>query len=242
MKKTTLQNFKEIISTSINAIKNNKKLLAEKLLIPILLIVTLELILFFMQPFSIYTYLTISIARFIVYAMFAIISFRVILSHFEKSEIKIFTWGKREWKFLLVFTLIFNSSFIINFLIKLSLTTMWGHFLSPLSYIIYLVLILILCRICIILPAIAINKYLSFRESLHITKDYKLLMFLVFIIYPILIYAPLNIISIFLPFGLLYSLLSIPLIVLEVSIISVIYIFILKENNYDIDNSKITKD
>ncbi len=110
---------------------------------------------------------------------------------------------------------------------------------------VFLVSTIIFSRMSLVLPSVAIDKKMDFRDSWKLTKNYRLLMYLLVIIFPIsfslIIGQARGILLDLSPliFNILNPILNVFIIVFATSILSFTFRYILKEENIINDDKKI---
>lgn len=162
--------------------------------------------------------------RLLIQTIFAITIHRVILlSHNPDATKVFFEWSKRETSFALYIIGMALLSFPIYLISSL---------LGFLGIVIAVVLTsLIISRCSLVFPSVAIDKSISLEASWEFTKNYKLLMFLVVLVFPMLLNIPLTFIANKFSYAIVpISFMSTLSTVFTVAALSVSYKFITKEN------------
>ena len=176
-------------------------------------------------------------------------------------------WGmqkfeKREFDFFLKY-LIVAFSFIIIVALTSSLLYFLGIHLVASVFLTMTIGAIFISRISLVFPAIAVDTQMSFKDSIEFTKDFKLLIFVTVIIFPILFSLVIGGIytliismlaaSISPHINLLLVLLNVAISVFLVSALSNTYMYISEQlskqygnandnNTEDEDNDEINKD
>ncbi|WP_321469999.1 hypothetical protein [Halarcobacter sp.] len=248
--------YEKIFVSTFDSIFKNFNNLFQKLLIPILLIIIIDY--FFINSlntssisalkegnFNFNQLITIFLISFLLMMLnisIAITTHRVsILGNNAVSNYGSPILGKREFKFLLKSI---QLCFIIAIpTILLSLIPTVGIFIA------IGVAVILSSRLSLVFPAIACDYNMSFKQSWNITKRYKLLTFVMIIIFPIIFSLSVSfvynlaigflvkVVSEY--FSIFYSLLNIFIMIFTISVISSVYKYI---NNIPLNNIKKEKD
>lgn len=138
----------------------------------------------------------------------------LLLPSFEISVLEFLRFGYKELRFLFISLILSLITVVIPlalyFVFKpLSIMPMMGVLLGV------FISSFIVARLSMILPSCAIGQYMSFKDSWHLTKEYKWLSYFIIIIYPILISVVLSLVYGF-AINFLAALLSVDLSVMMV--------------------------
>lgn len=206
-------NIKRTLLGTIAYVYQYRKSLFKALLLPVLLLVTLELIP--VQELDSGSRLLLSFLSFLVYIILAVVTHRIILLGPQfVSEWGVYMPGKREFNFFM-------------YSIGISLCMMPFSFLSFIPDIGRLIagvsMAYMMGRLSLVLPAIATDRGWSFSDSWKATKDHQILMMIVVGLFPFLISIPEMLLGYISYSGLLASLLSAITLVLVVSALSVAF-------------------
>ncbi|PHR73517.1 MAG: hypothetical protein COA66_03770 [Arcobacter sp.] len=246
--------YKRIFLNTISSILNKRVVLFRALLLPSLLLIILNAL--FIKDFhNLYIAVPFFILSLIVSITIAISTHRILLL----QDSKINTWGlfsfeKREYEYfkasLSLMVIVIISAFIGLILFGIP-TWILGYILGeqsssllliflPLAVLIYVCIIL--SRVSLIFPSIALEKSMGFKESWDKTSEHKVLCFITIVIVPIVFAFGLNfLISNILSFNnLLYycvnAILGVFTNVLIISALSNTYKYIFEENEEEIED------
>lgn len=246
--------YKTIFLNTITSILDKREVLFRALLLPSLLLIILNAL--FIKDFNnLYIALPFFILSMLISITIAISTHRILL--LKDSNIN--TWGlfsfqKREFEY-------FKASFSLMLIVIVSAfiglilfgipTWILGYLLGeenssllviflPFAVLIYVCIIL--SRVSLIFPSLAIEKSLGFKESWDRTSEHKVLCFITIVIVPIVFAFGLNfLISNILSFNaLLYycvnAILGVFTNVLIISALSNTYKYIVEENNEEVED------
>jgi len=190
------------------------------------------------------------IITYLVYLLTAISTHRIlILQHSNIPTWGLFKFTKREWSFF-KYGLLLGLIFIPIMLISSIFGIIIGKIATVVSIAIGLFIIsIIVSRISLVFPAIAIDKKISFSNSWEYSKSFKLLVYINIIVFPILFSLAFGFVYGFV-IGLLakfvHSELSVLTVVLNMFItvftvgsVSATYKYIYEKNIKDIENNLI---
>jgi len=189
--------YKEIFKNTFEAVFEKKEILFKALFFPSVLIIGLNTL--FMEDFSnVYVLVPVLILIMLINITIAISTHRILL--LEQNQINtwaLFHFTKTEFEYLKA-TLTLSVIAIVSMFIALILfgIPFWlislfvSKSLSPLliflfAFSMFMYVAIIISRISLIFPSIALNKKLSLSESWEKTKNYKFLCFLVIMFVPI---------------------------------------------------------
>jgi len=212
--------FKKIIAAALYYIYKYRKNLIKALAWPFAALIAINLISYY-EIFST-NGIVEGLITILVQSIFAITTHRIVLLGPESiPEWGLTSWTKREIFYLLhVFGLVLISIPV----------SMLGSIPIMGSVIAVVIIFWFGGRLCLVFPGIAVDNGVSFEESWNLTKNYKLLMFLVVIAFPLLITLPSIALS-FIPYGGSISIiLSTLIIVFEVAALSMVYQYIMSQN------------
>lgn len=217
--------FIKIMEETFQSVINNRSDLSKALLLPFIAYLAIEFIEeteaegFFKNLLLIFSSL--------IHTVFAISTHRIILlGKGSVPEWGLRSWGKRETFFLLHAVVLFGLTYLItSSSIKFSFISI---ILIPLGFIFILWL---WARFSLVFPGIATGQDVSFKTSWHLTKNYQLLMLLIAVIFIILPASALMMLS-HIPYSaVVINIISILVIVFEVSALSMVYQLITSEVN-----------
>ncbi|ADG94503.1 hypothetical protein Arnit_2855 [Arcobacter nitrofigilis DSM 7299] len=243
--------YKEIIKRTLDLLFEKKYILMRALFIPFLILSIIEYysthIMISKSTFYILTALS-----FLVTIVMSINVHRILLlSEEETPKWGVYKFGQREISFILkgiglgllmalVFFLVYFISLFIGKFIQ-------GFFGSNVAYFYNILVVVVLVgfigmitsRISLIFPSIAIDKPLDFGDALALSKNYKLLVFMMVIIFPILFATVVSFVyGLVIKFlmalissdlSILYSLLNIFVTVFTIGFLSVTYEYIISK-------------
>ena len=181
--------YKNLIMKSIKDIFDNYECIGKSLLIPTILLLVLNFAsTSFTSPdqrFSMgsifFIFLTILVDIIILITVHRIL----ILGKDSVPMWGIQKFSKREFNFFLKYLTV-----AVVFILIVALTTSLLHFLGiSIVAAMFLTMTLgavLISRISLVFPAIAVDTIMSFKDSFEFTKDFKLLIFVTVIIFPIL--------------------------------------------------------
>lgn len=182
--------YKKIVGETFNGILKKKHELLKALLIPFLLIVSIDITsINFLQDGNKFFYIVLALILFAINILVSITTHRILLI----NENAVPTWGlykfgKREFKFLIYTFLIIILISIVLTLIILGLSVFVNSnsaLFMPLTVAFSVILgIFLFVRLSLVLPAIALDQELSFLDSWNITSKYKILCMLTIVIIP----------------------------------------------------------
>ena len=195
-----------------------------------------------------YIFLLNLIVLFIISMMIAISTHRIlILGNKSVSKWGNFKFTSREISYLfqcIKLSILISLYTLIPLIVILKLFENKSVHLLALS-LVFLVSTIIFSRMSLVLPSVAIDKKMDFRDSWKLTKNYRLLMYLLVIIFPIsfslIIGQARGILLDLSPliFNILNPILNVFIIVFATSILSFTFRYILKEENIINDDKKI---
>jgi|TARA_R110002033_G_scaffold9971_1_gene32644 hypothetical protein len=243
--------YKEIIKRTLDLLFEKKYILMRALFIPFLILCVIEYFsTHIMISKSIFYVLTA--LSFLVTIVMSINVHRILLLKEEETpKWGVYKFGQREISFILkgiglgllmalVFFLIYFISLFIGKFIQ-------GFFGSNAAYFYNILVVVVLVgfigmitsRISLIFPSIAIDKPLDFGDALALSKNYKLLVFMMVIFFPIVFALVVNFVyglaikflmALISPdLSILYSLLNIFITVFSIGFLSVTYEYIISK-------------
>lgn len=215
--------FFEVLKSACEVVKHYFSELSKAIVFPFAAYLILDLLLVISSNTLVsYALLFLTI---VAQVLLAITTHRmVLLGPDSESEWGITTWSKRETYFLM---------HVIAFFLMMSLV-------SLLSYIPILGLILgafiilwAFGRLTLVFPAIAVGNNISFDGAWKLSENYKLLMFLVVFVLPVLMASPILLISL-LPYStIMVSVASIIALTFQIIVLSKTYDYIMRETHGD---------
>ena len=181
--------YKYLIMKSIKDIFDNYEVIGKALLIPIILLLVLN---FASTSFNSDKQMFSAVSIFFIFLSILVDIIILITVHriLILGNDSVPQWGiqkfeQREFgfflKYLIVF-IVFVSAVVLStaFLHLFGINIMASIFLTMIITSIYL------SRVSLVFPAIAVDAQMSFRESFEFTKDFKLLIFVTVIVFPVL--------------------------------------------------------
>lgn len=247
--------YERIFVKTFDSIFKNFNNLFQKLLIPIFFVTFLDFYLsnFFLPQFIINTknrifeldqillLLFIGFILMMLNISIAVTVHRIaILGNDSVSKYGSFILDKRDFKFLFKSMLLVLIFIIPNAII--SLIPVVGVFLS------FIFTVMLVSRLSLVFPALSCDEEISFKESWNLTKDYKLLTFVMLVLFPVIfsisvsfVYSLLiafltNVISEY--FSIFYSFLNIFIMIFIVSLLSNLYIEIKSKKIDSLESKK----
>lgn len=176
-------NASKVIYEALLIVWSNKYRLLQALTYPIILNIILVLSKAIIKPDNIFSELVFSLFDCIIYSLIAITTHRIVLIG-EKS---LPTWGVKK---ITIREIIFIALIImLTFLSELASFIPTHIKLTPLiSFLWLLVYLVTLTRICLVFPATAVDKWISFAESWRLTRKYQFKLMIIIIILPIFLF------------------------------------------------------
>ena len=241
--------YKEIINDTFSLLIRKKEVIAKALLIPFILLLVIDYYekSFFIVSNNINNYTNFSFLFFVILSLIvsiivAITIHRILL--IEENPVPkwgFFKFGSREIKYL-VFSI---------FIGLLCIPALIFMFIPMIGIVVALIMVLIIIsRVSLVFPAIALNENMTILDSWNQTKNFKLITFFSIIIFPTImsffvgiVYSfvinfLVNVISVHL--SILYVILNLFITVLVVATLSSTYKFIKKYNFIEkLDEKKI---
>ncbi len=203
--------YKNILRDTFASVFEEKDALFKALIIPTLLLMFFNYFGAF-DVNNLYLSIPIIVLTIIINITISITTHRILLL----KENSIPTWGlfklsSREGKFFLS---TFGLGFIIILVgllimvVVMIFESLFSNFLNTTLNAIIIICILfailsIISRLSIVFPAISVDKNITFTDSWHYTKDYKLLCFITIIVFPALFAIALS-----LPYGFIIDILA----------------------------------
>lgn len=253
--------YSNITKKTFNLIFEKKYALVKALLIPFILIVIVE---YFLNPllkeqiFNFNFYVLMGVSFLITIIMSILVHRILLLDESQTPTWGIYKLGKRELNFFIkilltgiIIGLISVGIGLIIFIIAMILEAIIGDIFSEKISIILPIFIMIFTaiifsRLSLVFPATAIDKPLSFTTAYSITKEYKLLTFMMIVVVPFLFGAIVGfaygIVIEFLmgiisqKLSLLYSFLNIFITIFTIGFLSVTYEYILSNQPEKIES------
>lgn len=205
--------IKKVLAGALVTLIENRNRLAVAVLWPSLVLILLDVILFF--EVSLLTSYAIQAITFVAYVFFAVAIHRfVLLGPGSISKWGITKWSMRETTFLV---------FLVMFLLIIPIPLFLGfiHFAGIIVG--ALLAIWLAARLSLIFPAIAVDKRISFSDSWAYTKHYQELMISVVVLLPFML-GLVGYLFNYIPYGyFLFIPLSLLFIVYEVAALSLSY-------------------
>jgi hypothetical protein len=251
--------YSYIMKRTMDLLLEKKLILMKALLIPFLLLCVIEA---FseknLHALGLYDYFLLFISFLISMAMSINVHRILLLKEEDTPTWGVYKFGKREISFILkgiglalfLMILFFILSGILTLFGKLLLSFIGNNIIFKIYNIGTLVLTIaflgtLFSRISLIFPAIATDKPIDFAEALDISKDFKLLSFVMISLFPILFALIVNFVygivikflmaSISQDLDILYSLLNIFITVFTIGFLSVTYEYIISQQSTNKD-------
>jgi hypothetical protein len=215
--------FKELFSLTLKHVYAFRVQLSKALLFPFILSILLDILPYWWSSFLLSTiYIVLSL---MLQTIFAITTHRMILlgpSHVP--EWGIIKWSQRETVFIFHVMALALIIYLGVFIMQVPII---GGLIFYVLFFIYLVILL--PRLSLVFPAIAVGDKCSFKNSWFVTKNYKILMFFSIILIPLLVSIPVLIIRNIPYTFLIVSILTNVTTVVGVASLSLSYKYILNE-------------
>jgi hypothetical protein len=181
----------KIIAGALGFTYENRGVFFKKLALPVAILVFMDVLLTLKLPYLVITF--ISLVGMLIHIIMAVTVHRVtLIGENSVPDLVIKKWSNRETSFLL-------KSFGIG-LIIIPFATL-GLLINAIAGYIFLVAgCILISRVSLVFPSIAIDDNISFQESWNYTKPYKLLMVVSVVFFPTLLAIP-NFILSYVPFS-----------------------------------------
>ncbi len=219
--------FKELFSLTLKYVYAFRVQLSRALLLPFILSILLDILPFWRSSFLLsIIYIVLNL---MIQTIFAVTTHRMILLGPEHVPVwGILRWSKRETVFIfhvIALALILYAGIFITHV----------HIVGTLIFFVltFIYLVILLPRLSLVFPAIAVGDKCSFKISWFVTKDYKLLMFFSVILIPLIVSIPVLVINNIPYTFLIVSVLTNITTVAGVASLSISYKYILKESVKD---------
>lgn len=258
--------YKEIINQTFNSVFQEKETLVKVLSVYVVILMALEFInidniaviegkIHIQNVYILYLNLIVST---ICSVLISVSTYRVlILGKKSIPALGLFKFTSREFSFLfqsIKLVLIIGSFAVIAMIIS----KLFGNavFLTAIL-LVTLISTIIISRISLVFPSISIDKKMTFKESWHLTKDYKLLTFFMIVLFPIVFSSVMGIVyglvikflvsAVHPVFSILTPVLNVFIVVFIVSALSAAYRYIVNNGkelsgNYPTDDKLIEKE
>ncbi|NLD37807.1 MAG: hypothetical protein GX654_13150 [Desulfatiglans sp.] len=215
--------FKELFSLTFKYVYAFRLQLSKALLVPFILSILLDIIPFFWSSFLI-SIINMGLSL-MIQTIFAVTTHRMIL--LGPSHVP--TWGIMKWS-IRETVFIFH---VVALALIIFLCTLIMHIpiIGTLIFfvLVFLYLVLLLPRLSLVFPAIAVGDRCSFKNSWFVTKNYHKLMFFSIILIPLIVSIPAILIRNIPYTFLIVSILTNVTTVVGVASLSLSYKYILKE-------------
>lgn len=177
--------FKKLVLATIGFVLEYRYQLGRALLIPLLLYIFMELIIS-VSPNSALTVI-LAFSQVFLQILIAVTTHRMLLLGPQAvPKWGILKWSRRETRF---------ACYAIGLFCFIFIAVIVANFLSYLGLILLLFCLLVISRLSLVFPAVAIDEKCSFKESWHLTKNWKRLMLLAVFLVPITFSIPILLLS-----------------------------------------------
>jgi hypothetical protein len=246
--------YKEIIKRTLDLLFEKKYILMRALFFPFLILCAIE---YFSSNINIetsasYYIYTLAMLSFLVTIVMSINVHRILLLDEEETPTwGMYKFGAREISFILkgiglafLLVLSFILLYVISMFFEKIVQSLFGNevlYFYGISIVvaIFVFLGVVFSRISLIFPSIAIDKPLDFGDALALSKNYKLLVFMMVIVFPILFAIVVGFVyGLVIKFlmalissdlSILYSLLNIFITVFTIGFLSITYEYIISQ-------------
>jgi len=181
--------YKNLIMKSIKDIFDNYEAIGKALLIPTILLLVLNFAsTAFTSPdknFSVVSIFFLFLSLLVDIVILITVHRILILGNDSVPLWGIQKFEKREFNFFQKY-LIVALVFVVTVVLSTAFFQMLGVNIFVSIFITMLVCAIYMSRISLVFPAIAVDTKMSFKESFEFTKDFKLLIFITVIVFPVL--------------------------------------------------------